>query len=213
MVTETVSIIGASYLQPIADLVDRALRWPATKRGAPSALYYDNAYSVSIVLLLAALVESYATRVRYFKGMPTGIARSTVAQYLKGVFPDFRLMKALTEVFVLRDAIFHNHLWTVDFTYRPMRVKSATLVPHREDTKFKSAVRTGGTRTQTLKLHIVPTRVDRRDTVKVLEVVWKTLLFIESKDRRYCYVSDHNVSFRGRMKPFAEVQSVLASAL
>ena len=212
-VERTISVLGSGYFQPVADLVERLLKYPKTKRNAVKALYYDNVYAVAIVLLLVAAVESYATRIRYFKGAPSAGKRLTIAQYIKHIFPDFRITKALTEVFVARDAIFHNHLWAIDFTWRPMNLKSATLVPYREDTKFKTVVNQQSRRTRNLRLHVVPTRVDRRDALKVMDVVWKTLLFVESKDRNYCYVSDHNVSFRGRMRPFSAVRNALASAL
>lgn len=212
--TETiVSILGSGYLQPIADLADRSLRWPATKRNAVKAMYYDNIYSTSIILLLAATVESFAVRLRYLSPpLPKG-TNLTVANYFKHVFPGFRLNKALTEVFVLRDAIFHNHLWEVEFTWLPMTLKSATLVPHKEDSKFRAVIDTKNRRTRNLRLHLVPTRVDRRDALKALDVVWKTLLFLEKQDRSICYVSAHNVPFRGRMRPFTEVRDALANSL
>jgi len=209
----TVSILGSGYLQPIADLVDRSLRWPATKRNAVNALYYDNVYATSIILLLAASMESYAVRLRYLRGPAPKNQGVTVATYIKHVFPDFRLVKALTEVFVIRDAIFHNHLWKVEFTWRPTVLKSASLVPHREDKKFRATVNMQTQRTRTLRLHIVPTRVDRRDALKVLDVVWKSLLFLEGKGRQICYVSDQNVIFRQRNRPFQEVRTALANAL
>jgi hypothetical protein len=209
----TLSILGSGYLQPIADLVDRSLRWQATKPNAVNALYYDNIYSASIVLLLAAMVESYAVRLRYFRGPAPRNRGSTVATYIKHVFPDFRLVKALTEVFVLRDAIFHNHLWTVEFTWRPTLLTAASLVPNREDTKFRATVNMRTRRTRALRLHVVPTRVDRRDTLKVLDTVWKAMLFLEGKSREICYVSTQNVIFRHRNRPFHEVRTALANAL
>lgn len=209
----TVSILGAGYFQPIADLVERSVKKPATKRNAVHALHYDNSYSTSIILLLVAALESYATRLRYFHGPPPKGQGRTVATYIKHVFPGFRLVKSLTEVFVLRDAIFHNHLWEVEFTWRPMTLTSATLVTYKEDAKFNAMVDMATRRTRNLRLHIVPTRVDRRDALKVFDVAWKTLLFLEQKDRNYCYVSDQNVAFQGRMQPFRNVREVLANAL
>lgn len=212
-VEESVSILGSGYFQPVADLIDRSLRWPTTKRNPARALYYDNIYAVSVILLMVASLESYTTRLRYFRGVSETKQKLTVAEYIKHIFPDFRLAKAVTEVFVVRDAIFHNHLWKIGFTWRPNRLHSASLVSHREDRKFNRVVNQATRRTRNLRLHVVPTRIDRRDALKVIDVVWKTLIFIELKDRNFCYVSDHNVPFRGRMRPFREVRDVLAAAL
>ncbi len=212
-IEQTVSILGSGYFQPITDLIERSLKWPATKRSSVGALYYDNIYATSIILLMVASLESYATRLRYFKGVTAASQNVTVANYIKHVFHDFRLVKAVTEVFVLRDVIFHNHLWEIDFSWRPVKLQKASLVKHREDRKFAAVVNSNTRRTRNLRLHIVPTRVDRRDALKVIDTVWKTLIFLEKKDRKYCYVSDHNVPFRGRMKPFLEVRNALAAAL
>jgi hypothetical protein len=189
------------------------LKRPPTKRNVVGAGYYDNIYSASIVLLMVAALESYSSRLRYFKGVPTPKGYMTVADYIKQVFRDFRLSKAVTEVFVLRDALFHNHLWILQSSWRPAKLHTATLVPYREDKKYRAAVNTKTRRTRTLRLHIVPTRVDRRDALKVIDTVWKALLFIEGKDRRYCYVSDHNVPFQGQMQSFTNVRNALANAL
>jgi hypothetical protein len=162
---------------------------------------------------MVAALESYATRLRYFKGVPAPKKNMTVAQYIKHVFRDFRLSKAVTEVFVLRDALFHNHLCVIQSSWRPTRLRSATLVSHREDSKYRAAVNANTRRTKTLRLHVVPTRVDRRDALKVIDTAWRALLFIEGKDRRYCYVSAHNVPFQGRMQSFTMVRNALANAL
>lgn len=210
---QIVSILGSGYFQPITDLIERSLKWPVTRRGSVNALYFDNIYATSVILLMVAALESYATRLRYFHQTVAPGQRLTVANYIKQVFPGFRLQKAVTEVFVLRDAIFHNHLWEIDFTWRPMMLRSAKLLPHLEDVKFKAIVNHRTRRTRNLRLHLVPTQVTRRDALKVIDVVWKALLFLERKDQKYCYVSDEHVPFRGKMVLFTEVRDALANAL
>jgi hypothetical protein len=146
------------------------LKWPVTKRSSVSALYYDNIYATSIILLTVASLESYATRLRYFKGITTASRKFTVGNYIKHVFHDFRLVKAVTEVFVLRDVIFHNHLWEIDFSWRPVKLQRASLVKDREDKKFADVVNPTTRRTRNLRLHIVPMRVDRRDVIGMCRV-------------------------------------------
>jgi len=210
---QIVSIVGSGYFQPVADLIERSLKWRVTKRGSVNALYFDNIYAVSVILLMVAALESYATRLRYFHRRVAPGQRLTVAKYIKRLFADFRLQKAVTEIFVLRDAIFHNHLWEIDFTWRPTTLRSATLLPHLEDDKFRNVIDLRTRRTRNLRLHLIPTQVTRRDALKVIDVVWKVLLFLERKDRKYCYVSDHHVPFQGKMHLFSEVRDALAKAL
>jgi hypothetical protein len=213
IIEKSVSILGSGYFQPVADLVERSLKWPVTKRGSVNALYYDNIYATSVILLMIASLESYVTRLRYFHQSVASGQRLTVAKYIKRIFRDFRSEKAVTELFVLRDAIFHNHLWEIGFTWRPVTMHSANLLPHLEDRKFKAAINYTTRRTRNLRLHLVPTQVTRRDALKVIDVVWKVLLFLEHKNRMYCYVSDDHVPFRGRMRLFCEVRNALHAAL
>jgi hypothetical protein len=210
---KSVSILGAGYFQPVADLVSQMLKHSMAKRNAVRAAYYDNIYSASVILLLVAALESYATRLRYFKGPPPPEVRLTVAKYIEHVFSDFPFSKALTEVFVLRDVLFHNHLWVLESSWRPTKLHSATLVPHREDKKYLAVVNQRSRRTKNLRLHIVPTRVDRRDALKVIDTVMEVLLFIEGKNRNFCYVSHQNVVFKKRNRPFSDVRDALAASL
>jgi hypothetical protein len=208
-----VSIIGSGYFQAVSDLIDRLLKQSPTRRDPVGALYYDNVYSTAIILLTVAALESYVTRLRYFKGVSQSTRYLSVPEYIRHVFPGFRLVKAVTDVFVVRDAIFHNHLWKIDFNWRPRRVTNATLVSHREDRKYRATVNMKTRRTRTLRLHVVPTRVDRRDALKVIDTVWKALLFLERQGRQFCYVSDDHVQFRHQMKLFCEVRDVLAAGI
>lgn len=127
---QMISILGAGYFQPIATLVEKLLKYPATRRNAVKANHYDNVYSVSIVILLVAVVESYASRLRYFIPPDALQRRATVPEFIKRTFRDYRLAKSLNEVFVLRDAVFHNHLWTIDFSLQSMSLHSASIDTH-----------------------------------------------------------------------------------
>jgi len=122
-----ISILGSSYLQPIADLIDKSLKSKLTKRNAVIALHDDNIYSVSIILLSVLMVESYCMRISYFNPNNKKTKRKTTPEYVKSIYPGFRLEKSLTEAFVARDSIAHNHLWTLDFKWRPMSLKKHLL--------------------------------------------------------------------------------------
>jgi hypothetical protein len=61
---------------------------PATKRNSVQALHYDNIYAVSIILLLVATVESYVTRLRYFKGSEGEKKKASVPRYLMTLPPE-----------------------------------------------------------------------------------------------------------------------------
>lgn len=59
MAEKLVSIVGASYFQPIADLVDKILEQPYRANASVQATLHENGYSNALVLLLVAMLESY----------------------------------------------------------------------------------------------------------------------------------------------------------
>jgi len=78
------------------------------------------------------------------------------------------------------------------------------------DRKYKGVVDVGTHLTRKLALHIIPTRVDRSDVVKVFDVIWHALLFLEGKNRQQCYVSHQHVMFRGKGRRFGELLVILS---
>jgi hypothetical protein len=113
-----VSILGSSYFQPVSDLLERWLARPRSRPNAVQSGYYEHGYAASVVLLLVAMFESYMVRVRY-------IQRSTIPSRLRNaldvlfhLYPKLRHRKALIDIYVARDAIFHNHLWEIEYSWR-----------------------------------------------------------------------------------------------
>src|SRR3989442_12991098 len=112
-----VSILGSSYFQPIADLLDRWLSRARPRSNAVQSGYYEHGYAASVVLLLVAMFESYIVRVRYIQRsrIPTNLR--TALDVLLHLYPRLHHRKALTDVYVLRDVIFHNHLWEIEYSW------------------------------------------------------------------------------------------------
>jgi hypothetical protein len=93
-----------------------------------------------------------------------------------------------------------------------MVLKSATLHPAYGDKKFHARVNRTTYRTKALELSAFPTRVDRRDLLKVFDTLWKTLLRFEAQNRFQCYVSHLHVQFRGKTVLFGFLQDELKRA-
>lgn len=211
-----VSIVGSSYFQPIADLVDKLLKHPKHAPNAVQSGFYENGYAVSIILLLVAMLESYIVRVRYIHNSMVPAKIRQAIEILIKVYPTFRLKKSLTDIYVLRDSIFHNHLWEIEYSWHSspsMILHSASKNPAFGDIKYAHRVNLKTRRTKALNLHVVPTRVDRRDAYKVFITVWKTLLYLESKDRSQCYISHIHVRFRKKTILFGELIKEIAESL
>jgi len=203
-----VSIIGEGYFQPIANLIEHWLKFPRRKPNAVQSGYYESGYAASVILLLVAMFESYIVRVRYVNRhkIPKNINRAL--DVLNHLYPQIRNTKALTEIYVIRDALIHNHLWEIEYSWGgnpPMKLHGAEKDSGSGDRKFINRVNTKTRRTKALKLSVVPTRVNRVDTRKIFQTIWKTLLFLESQDRFQCYVSHLHIRFKGKAILFSDL--------
>jgi hypothetical protein len=206
-----VSILGSSYFKPIADLLDRWLSQPSHRPNAVQSGYYEHGYAASTILLLVAMFESYLVRVRYIQRPAVPATLRSAIDVLLHLYPRLRHRKALIDVYVARDAIFHNHLWEIEYSCGSptMVLHGAVKDPAFGDRKYSARVNPATRRTKALGISVVPTRVDRRDVKKVFETVWKTLLFLEHKNRNQCYVSHLHVRFRGKTVLFSDLLQYL----
>jgi hypothetical protein len=103
---DLVSILGSSYFQPIADLIDRWLAQPRPRSNAVQSGYFEHGYAAAVVLLLVAMFESYVVRVRYIQGAAVPTDLRNALGVLTQLYPRLRHRKAFVDVYVLRDAIF-----------------------------------------------------------------------------------------------------------
>lgn len=164
---------------------------------------------------MVAIFESYVVRVRYLnKGAVPNKLRSAI-DVLFHVYPSLRNKKALADVYVLRDAVFHNHLWEIEFSWGgspAMVMHGAAKHPAFGDKKYAARVNPRTRRTKALGLSVVPTRLNRTDAKKVFETLWKTLLYLESKNRNQCYVSHIHVRYRGKSVLFGDLINEFVNA-
>lgn len=214
--TSLVSILGSSYFQPIADLLNK---WPKSlphRSNAVQSSSVEHGYASSVILLLVAMFESYVVRVRYVQRHAVPASSRTAIDVLLHLYPRLRHHKALADVYVVRDAVFHNHLWEIEYFQRDapgMVFCGARRDPAFGDKKYTSRVNSNTRRTKALRIHVVPTRLDRRDAKKAFDTIWKTLLFLEAKNRNQCYVSHLRVRFQNNFVLFGELSGYLKSHL
>jgi hypothetical protein len=211
-----VTVLGSAYFQPIADIVEGLIQKNRTRPTRVKSTHDESGYAAAGVLLLVAMFESYVSRVRF--AQPGRVADETrnAVDVVLSVFPKLRHRKALEDVYVLRDLLMHGHLWEIEYEWGgpvSMALKGATLHPAYGDKKFRKRVNRTNHRTKALKLSVFPSRVDRRDLLKVFETIWKTLLRFEAQDRFQCYVSHLHVRFKGETVLFGDIQGALRSAL
>lgn len=210
-----VTVVGPAYFQPIADLIERLLRRKSNRPNRVQSGYNEHGYAAAIVLLMVAMFESYMSRVRFIQsGRVVQPVRSALDVVLS-VFPKLRHRTALSEVYVLRDLLMHSHLWEIEYEWGgpvAMALTKATLHPGYGDKKFRDRVDMRTHRTKALGLSAFPSRVDRRDLLKVFDTLWKTLLRFEAQDMNQVSVSSARVRFRGDNVLFSSLRDEIRKA-
>lgn len=208
MMNEFVSIIGGSFFDPIATLLEKLEKHDKGDQPTIKAGYYENAYAISIIILAVASLESYTMRVRYMNNA-TGkdLDSKPVPSYLNDLYLDFPYLAEAKELFVIRDILMHNHLWEVSIDRNPNGDMSLRSSNRRSsgDRKYAENVDASTGKTKRLGLNTNPANVGQKDARTVLQWVWKVLLFLESKNRNQCYVSHLYVDYKRKMVPFGKI--------
>jgi len=197
-----VPVILASLLQPIADLFSQMDARGPRGPNEVQASGVENGYAASIIVLSIVVVESALNRTRYVrKEHEREHPIDTLSRLgARDIADDAE------ELFVVRDAIAHNHLWDATFRWDDevgMRLSSARRLPGYGDKKFERAVDPARRMTKRLGLDVFPTRVHRGTAVVVLKKCVEILQFLESLDRRYVYLSQPwRVKVSSNLVPF-----------
>src|SRR5215475_4537740 len=106
--------IFTNYLQPIADLCESMLALQGGEPAEAQTSPPENGYAMSIIALTAFFFEGACGRARHFKDLATKrkprrkqpTAAKTVREFNKPA-----LAERIEEIFVVRHAIAHAHLW------------------------------------------------------------------------------------------------------
>lgn len=152
----------------------------------------ENAHATAAIVLTVLAIEAYRNRIFYLEGKKVG--RSAVKDLVEIIdsrvsgFPMQSFLNILTEVFVIRDVVVHNHIYEVDVLY----TKNWEMTGHRQkllegygdDSKFKSSVNSRTRKTKLLKFNIQPAKIGFEDLYTLLTFVD---LFIGIYQRTFGY--------------------------
>jgi hypothetical protein len=197
-----VSAVFIHLLQPIADLCDRMLQLGCGEPNEVQTSPMENGYAISIIALAAFLLEGACGRARFVSGLDQ--ERCSAADTLRQ-FGGNDLADKVEEIFVVRDAIAHAHLWKakVFWTENDLRFTEPPVrLPNYGDKKFHKNVDVNSRTTCQLKLDIFPPRIHRSTAVIALKECAEALQFLESKDRRFVYLTPQTVRVGGKFVPF-----------
>ena len=203
------SVLGSQYYQPIADLTERLLEKGYQKPDRVSAGYRESGYAAAIIILSAAALESFVQRDRYFnaKRNRSLISELPVTTYLKQV-NKYRRHRQLEELFEVRNAVAHNHIWLIDIenpSSGGRRHKGSALVPKTHRLKRIPVYRAKIPRTRNVRFNLSPISVDRTDVQKALSLTIHALQFLSTKGHNPVPLVSNSISFRGQRITFADL--------
>src|SRR5437660_5445430 len=136
-----ITAVFTGFLLPIPDLCEFMLRLPRSEPNEGHAAEPENGYARSIIALTALLFEGACGRARYFSCLDQEkrwSAAETVRQ-----FGEAALAERIEEIFVVRHAIAHAHLWKakVSWVKNDLRfTELPTRLPGYGDKNFDKVV-------------------------------------------------------------------------
>jgi hypothetical protein len=190
-------IISLGYLEPIGLLFERLADEPKSRPSPVQVGSIENAISASIVVLTITMLESVIRRIQ---ACDRKTNQRNAGEYLKSRFPEMIQPQHVDELFTIRDTLVHNHIWYAKVYWNrigALRFRHAKRDPNFGDKKFLDVLNKKTKKTTTLKLNLFPTCVCRIDAVKVFSEVVSLLHEIENVDRRYVYITNEHLTFRG----------------
>lgn len=197
-----ITVIASAYFEPISDLLNNLLKRSTGKVNDVQTSQVENGYSVALCILLVACFESYVMRDIYFKKDPQ---IKTPLEYISTCYNNFPYLAEITECYIIRDLIMHNHVWEIDHSYYEFKIINSSIMPFSGDSKFKANVDLINRVTNKLKLNIVPIRINRNDIKKVLQVVWESLNHLSKSKDSEIYLTNTTVIYDGKVHSFKEV--------
>ena len=213
IVKDTVSIIGNSYFQPISDLIDKLLGAASRRHDRTQPTHLENGYAAAVCVLLVALLESYAARIR-FKRKAEIVGTPDIPKLLATLFPKLPTIDALPEVFLLRNILVHNHVWHLD--HPPEGEAKSTIATPRDlgfSLKKNYDDLVDGTRRRTVLLHLtaVPTEAGLEEVRAVFRTIWATLEHMSDIDHDHTPLAGKTVGFRGKHRAFDSLLDELSN--
>jgi hypothetical protein len=198
-----ITAVFPHFLQPIADLCDTMLSLRSGEPNEVQAAFTEHGYAASIISLTAFLFEGACGRARYFKGLVAVGKRWSAAETLRE-FKETALAEKIEEIFVVRHAIAHAHLWKAKIDQIDLRfIEPPTRLPGYGDTNFDKIVDPKSRTTRKLKLDVFPPRIHRGTAIIVLKECANALQSLEMKHKEFFLPLAHRpVQFRGKSVRF-----------
>jgi hypothetical protein len=203
-----VSVVGTRLVQPVIDLIEKLELLSPTEPNEVQSSPTENGYSCAVVVLSALVLESALNRTRYLR--KDASEPPHVADYFRKISNDGNLALDVNELFAIRDAIVHNHLWEAKIDAVAMKfVSPPKLLPDYGGKRFRGVMDSETRPSRKLKLNLFPSRICRSDAYIVFKTAGRALMTLEKMDRSYFPISWQPFTFHHKTVRFPEVIEAL----
>lgn len=202
-----ITAVFTGFLQPITDLCDLMLRLHCDEPNEVQAAPMENGYARSIIALTAFLFEGACGRARYIASLPSccpvcGQKKRWSAADTVREFGEIALADKIEEIFVVRHAIAHAHLWKAKVSDDLRFIELPTRLPGYGDKNFDKLVDPKSRTTRTLNLDVFPPRIHHGTAIIALKECVEALESLESKHEAFLKLALRHVQFRGKFVMF-----------
>lgn len=186
-----VTVIGVNYIEQIVPgLLEKSLevygKRDFSKKHFQSSVS-ENTNSTAAIVLSVLGIEAYRNRIYYLEKkrvnhVPADLSSVFITKDKKFSGKDFEAI--LSEIFVIRDVIVHNHIyeveWVSDENWDMVSHKQRMLEGYGDDRKYQMFVNKRARRTINLGLNVQPGKIGFEDLFKVL-VIFDLFVGISTK--------------------------------
>jgi hypothetical protein len=190
----------------------------------PNPDHFSVMHALTCSILLAFEIEALANKIFYDLGAKGTSPADDLTSLIKAKIPDFpakHFSQAIKEIFIVRDAIAHGHLYEVFIKYpkkmRPGIVSYRQEIPQHlalkfGDKKYREYVNQNTKRTKLIDLNVNPVRISIVDVFTILLMVNVTneLLFKALGERQTIYSAIYKVKLMSnRWDPTERKRSII----
>jgi hypothetical protein len=169
-------------------------------------------YAAAIILVSTSLLEHGVNSSWAASGRARGPNRKAI-DFVREELPGTDHYDRQREVFAIRDAVAHGHLWEEEISRAPgspIERHGGELLPGYGNARFRDVIRNDGA-SRLLGLNLRTSNIRRADALSVLRECVRTLKALEAKDDRYFAVSGISVVAGGQPRRFVAWVESLAS--